>query len=384
MRTSMFVLIAVFVFTAAVGPFAPHKAWTKDPKEAGAKQGARAEERSSPNKLPEIVATNPTTADVVVTQQYHARINAQRHLKVRALTTGVLEAIRIREGRQAKQGDVLFKLSSTALKAKLEIESTEVEIAQHEFAFAKKLSDEKVVAQSEVNLSDVKLKRAKAKLELAQVELDCATITAPFDGLLGRIENPEGSRVVEGDILTTLSDNSVMWVYFDVPERVYLELMAEPGRTPAELRIGLLLADGRKFPQIGKIAAIEADFNSATGNISFRADFPNPDRLLRHGQFGTVSVDQTVKNALVIPQRAAFEILDRRCVYVVDDEGVARRREIAVRHELDNTLVIEKGLDVGDRIVVDGLYRIRDGEKIEYTLRKPAEVGAAPTSDRAK
>ena len=96
-----------------------------------------------------------------------------------------------------------------------------------------------------------------------------------------------------------------------------------------------MLANGSKFQQIGKIGAIEAKFNNETGNIPFRADFPNPDRLLRHGQTGTVLINRTLKNAIVIPQRATFEILDKRYVYVVDKDDVVHQREIVIQNELD-------------------------------------------------
>ena len=103
-----------------------------------------------------------------------------------------------------------------------------------------------------------------------------------------------------------------------------------------------MLANGNKFPQTGKIGAIEAEFNNETGNIPFRADFPNPDRLLRHGQTGTVLIHRTLKNAIVIPQRATFEILDKRYVYVVDKDDVVHQRVIAVQNELEDIFVIKK------------------------------------------
>ena len=141
-------------------------------------------------------------------------------------------------------------------------------------------------------------------------------------------------------------------------------------------KIELMLANGNKFPQTGKIGAIEAQFNNETGNIAFRADFPNPDGLLRHGQTGTVLISRTLKNAIVIPQRATFEILDKRYVYVVGKDDVVHQREIAVQNELDDIFVINKGLDVNDRIVLEGGRQVRDGEKVEYEFRSPEEVMA--------
>ena len=182
-----------------------------------------------------------------------------------------------------------------------------------------------VVSENEVKLFEAKLARAKAKADLAQAELNFTNVTAPFDGIVDRLHEQEGSLIKEGDILTTLSDNSVMWVYFNVPEKQYLEYMASPKQDKEEQKIELELANHDKFPQPGKIGAIEAQFNNETGNIAFRADFPNPDGLLRHGQTGTILIHRTLKNALVIPQRATFELLDKRYVWVVGEDDVAHQ-----------------------------------------------------------
>ncbi len=135
-----------------------------------------------------------------------------------------------------------------------------------------------------------------------------------------------------------------------------------------------MLANGSKFQHDGKIGAIEAKFNNETGNIPFRADFPNPDRLLRHGQTGNVLIRRPLKNAIVIPQRATFEILDKRYVYVIDKDNVVHQREIAIQNEMDDIFVIKSGLDVNDKIVLEGVRQVRDGDKVEYEFRKPEEV----------
>ena len=165
----------------------------------------------------------------------------------------------------------------------------------------------------------------------------------------------------------------MMWVYFNVPEARYLEYMAGHDEGEAE-KIELVLANGNKFQHIGKIGAIEAKFNNETGNIPFRADFPNPDGLLRHGQTGNVLIHRMLKNAIVIPQRATFEILDKRYVYVVGKDGVVRQREIDVQHEMDDIFVIKKGLEVNDKFVLEGVRQVRDGEKVEYEFRDPEKV----------
>ncbi len=223
-------------------------------------------------------------------------------------------------------------------------------------------------------MAKAKLDRANARRELAKAELTFANVVAPFDGIIGRPQVQPGGMVKEGDILATLSDNSLMWVYYKVSEKHYLDYMANRQRLGEEDKLELVLADQARYPHPGKFGAIEAAISSETGDIAFRADFPNPDGLLRHGQSGTILIRRTLHDAIVVPIRATFEILDKRYVYVVDQELVAHRREVVVRNERADLYVIEKGVDVGDKIILEGIGQVRDGEKVEGEFRPPEGV----------
>jgi membrane fusion protein (multidrug efflux system) len=323
-----------------------------------------------------ITATTPQATSVTVTQRYVCQIHSQRHIKVRALEIGYLEAIPVREGQAVKEGEVLFKVRPILYQAKFDAENAEAKLAQLQFNYTKKLCDDKVVSKNEVALHQAKLAKAQAKVELAKAELDFATVKAPFDGIIDRQLHQLGSLVQEGEVLTTLSDNSVMWVYFNVREKRYFEYMDDLKQKKAELKIELELADGSKFQHVGKIGAIEADFNNQTGNIAFRADFPNPDHLLRHGQTGTVLISRVQNDALVIPQRATFEVLQKRYVYVIDEDHVAHQREIVPQNELEDLFVIKDGLAANEKIVLEGIRQIRDGDTVEYEDRQPEQVVA--------
>ncbi len=221
-----------------------------------------------------------------------------------------MEAIPVKEGQRGKQGETMFKIVPTFYQAKLDAELAEAQLVQIELNNTQRLFQQNVVAKPEVALAEAKLAKAQAKVALARAELNFATVKAPVDGIIDHQRNQQGSLIAEGDILTTLSDNSVMWVYFNVPERDHLKYMKEEDQS--NLIVELLLADGQKFPHPGKIGALEADFNNETGNIKFRADFLNPESLLRHGQTGKILISRVLKNAIVIPQRATFEILAKK------------------------------------------------------------------------
>ena len=323
-----------------------------------------------------ILATSPQVKPITLTQQYVCQIHSQRHIKVRALEMGYLEAIPVKEGQQVKEGDLLFKVRPILYQSKLDAETAEAQLAQLEYNFTKKLFDDKVVSQNEVALLEAKLAKAHAKVKLAAAELDFATVKAPFDGIVDRLQLQQGSLVQEGEVLTTLSDNSVMWVYFNVPEAQYLEYMNSQRQNKDELQIELVLADHSKFQHIGKIGAVEADFNNQTGNIKFRADFPNPEHLLRHGQTGTIVISRVQKDAVVIPQRAVFEVLAKQYVYVVDEDDVAHQREIVVQDELEDIYVLKSGVGIDEKIILEGIRQVRDGDKVEYEDRHAEEVAA--------
>jgi membrane fusion protein, multidrug efflux system len=335
------------------------------------------EEQSHEEKR-KVVVTSPEVKAVTITQPYVCQIHSQRHINVCALENGYLEEIAVKEGQAVKKGDVMFKVIPILYQARLNAELAEAQLAQLEFNYTKKLSEQNVVSEREVALLGAKLAKAQAKAQLAGAELNFASVRAPFDGIVDRLHQQLGSLIKEGDMLTTLSDNSLMWVYFNVPEARYLEYMASLNHDKEDQQIELKLADGSTFKHVGKIGAIEAKFNNETGNIPFRADFPNPNRLLRHGQTGTVVIRHVLKEAIIIPQRATFEILDKRYVYVVSKDNVVHQREIVVKKEgeMDDIFLIERGLAVGDKIVLEGMRQVRDGEKVEYEFRRPELVMA--------
>jgi membrane fusion protein (multidrug efflux system) len=141
-------------------------------------------------------------------------------------------------------------------------------------------------------------------------------------------------------------------------------------------KVELILANGHKFNQDpGNVVTVEGKFNNETGNIAFRSDFLNPDGLLRHGQTGTILIHRTIRNAIIIPQRATYENLDKRYVYVVGPDHVAHQRPIAIAHELEDIFIIESGVDVNEKIVLEGVQQVHDGQKIEeFEYRKPGEA----------
>lgn len=364
-----------------------------------------------------IVVTSPQVRDVELTQQYVCQIHAWRHIEVCALDNGYLKEIAIKEGQTVEKGEVMFRILPILYKTELDTELAELQFAKVEYENSKRLADEKVISLRELALFHAKLLRAQAKAKVAEAKLSFTNVEAPFSGIVDKQRKQLGSLIKEGEILTTLSDNSLMWVYFNVPERNYLtykraaERVSGPtprdskvpeGNNPAhknreeksegpeklkllDSRIELKLADGSKFDyDAGDTVTVEAKFNNETGTVFFRADFPNPDGLLRHGMTGNIVIRQRLRDALVIPQRATFEILDRRYVYVINSEdGLVRQREITIQHELDDVYVLKPqtsrngvkiGLSVDDKFIFEGVRQVHDGDRVEFEFRPPAQI----------
>jgi membrane fusion protein (multidrug efflux system) len=213
-------------------------------------------------------------------------------------------------------------------------------------------------------LAKARLSKAHAEMEVAQAHLQFSTVKAPFSGIMDRFNVRLGSLVNEGDLLTTLSDNSQMWVYFNVSEADYLDYM-EHKKVDNEIPVELLLANNSLFPHQGKIDTIEADFNNENGNVAFRATFPNPEKLLRHGETGSVLLTKKYKDALVIPQKATFEVLDKKFVYVVSAQNEIRSQQITIAAEVPHLFVIASGINESDHILLEGLGKVHIGDVVK-------------------
>lgn len=331
-------------------------------------------ESAEHHAIHKIIVTSPVAKDVTLTRPYVAQIHSRRHIEVCALEGGYLKSIHISEGQSVKQGETMFHILPTLYSARLEADLAEAQQAQVEYDNTKSLVDQNIVSPQEEKVAKANLAKALAKVKLAQAEMNFADIKAPFDGIVDRLHEQEGSLVEEGTMLTTLSDNSVVWVYFNVPEARYLEYQKAQKNQSEQLQVALKLANHEIFDQPGTIGAIEADFDNETGNIAFRADFPNPDGLLRHGQTGTVLIHTVRPDAIVIPQRATFEILAKKYVYLVDGDDIVHQREIKIADELDDIYVMESGVEQGDRIVLEGILQVRDGQQIHYEFQDPTDV----------
>lgn len=317
--------------------------------------------------------TSPLKMDTMITKEYVCQIRAIQHIEVRALEKGYLQKIYVDEGQVVKEGQLMFQIMPLILQAEMKKAQAEADFAGVEYQATKRLSDSNVVSKNELSLAKAKFDKANAELALAQTHLQFTEIKAPFTGIMDRFQVRLGSLVDEGDLLTTLSDNSKMWVYFNVPEAEYLNYK-EHTRGDSLMKVKLKMANNEQFQYPGMVETIEADFDNETGNIAFRATFPNPNALLRHGETGNIEMDLPMKNAIIIPQKATFEVLEKKYVFVVGKDNVVKQREISIASEMPDLYIIKSGLNENERIMLEGIRKVKDGDKIDFTYEDPKKV----------
>lgn len=332
-----------------------------------------AAEKEKKEETTKFVVTSPVTMDTSFTKEYVSQIKSVKNIEIHAQEKGYLEKIYVDEGQFVKSGQLLFKIMPTLYEAELQKAEAEAKAAEIELQNITALADKNVVSKNEQALAQAKLDQARAEISMAKIHLSFTEIRAPFDGYIDRIPKKIGSLIDEGELLTSLSDNSKVFAYFNVSEPEYLEYKTN-AKNHGSSEVGLLLANNQPHRFKGKMEVIESEFDNETGNIAFRAIFPNPDNLLKNGETGKVLMTVPVRNALIIPQKATYEIQNKKYVFVVDNDNVVRSREIDITGEVPDLYFVRNGLAQDEKILLEGVQKVKDDDKISFDYMKPEEV----------
>ncbi len=316
--------------------------------------------------------TQPIQTDTSFTKQYVAQIRSIRNIEIRTQEKGFLQDVYVDEGQFVNANQLLFRIMPKIYEAELLKQQAEVKQAEIEVSNAKTLVEKNVISKNELAMAQAKLESEKAEAKLAATHLSFTEIRAPFAGIIDRLPKKLGSLLDEGDLLTTLSDNTQMFAYYNVSEPEYLNFKQQPTNNKAT--VSLKLANNTILPQKGIVETIEGEFDNETGNIAFRAKFPNPSKLLRHGETGEVLMTLPIKNAIIIPQKATYEIQDKKFVFVVDNRNVVHSKELEITGELPDLYIVSEGLNVNDKILLEGVQKVKDEDKIKYNFQNPRDV----------
>lgn len=344
---------------------------------------------------PEIATMTVSQGSTRIDNTYPATIKGKTDIDIRPQVTGFITKVHVDEGQQVRKGQVLFTLDQVQYQAAVDQARASVNVAQTAVSTAqltadnkKKLLDKNIISEYEWQMADNSLQQAKAQLAqanaalvTAQKNLAYTTVTAPSDGVIGSIPNREGSLASPSSAvpLTTVSDNSEVYAYFSLTERDVLNLIGNGERTlnaaiASMPEVELRMADGSLYGQKGKVATVSGVIGAGTGASNVRALFANPSGVLRSGSTGSIVIPTVTDSVMTIPQKATYELQDRRYVYVVNDSNKVVSTYVTVTDMNDGlNFVVNSGLKPGDRIAVEGVgTTVKDGIVI-----RPKEAGAA-------
>jgi RND family efflux transporter MFP subunit len=321
--------------------------------------------------------------------EYVAEINARQNVEIRSKIRGFVEKVYVDEGQAVRQGQLLFSISNQIHQQDLAKSEAQEKIAQAEWKAtalelenAKNLHGKKIISKAELDLAAAKVEAAQGKITEARTEVERAklnvsfsAIRAPFDGVINRIPNKAGSLLEEGTLMTTLSNNTEVYTYFNVSEKDYLEFIMNK-QNEAKTIVTLFLANGMEYPHKGVIETTESEFDKNTGNIAFRAKFPNPERILKHGGSGKILLDNHLSAALHIPQVSTFEVQDKLYVYVLNKDNVLEQKSIAPVLRIPHFYIVDEVILPTDKILFEGVQQVKSGQKISAKLVGAEEVEA--------
>lgn len=328
-------------------------------------------------QAPEIATLTVAYGTTDLNSEYAATIKGRIDIDIRPQVSGFITKVHVDEGQKVRRGQTLFTLDQVQFQAAVDAAAASVKVAETAVATAqltadnkRQLFDKNIISEYEWQMADNALAQAKAQLLSAQANLTNArknlaytVVTAPSDGVVGSIPNREGTLASPSmaQPLTTVSDNSKVYAYFSLNEKDILTLTnggAESlDKKIAEMpEVELQLADGTIYPLKGKVATISGVIDNTTGAANVRALFDNTNGMLRSGSTGAILIPHKADSALIIPQKATFELQDRRYVYTVNDSNKVASTYITVSPESDGkNFIVTSGLKPGDRIAVEGI-----------------------------
>jgi membrane fusion protein (multidrug efflux system) len=328
--------------------------------------------------------------DVPLYEDFVAQVYGESDVDIRSRVEGWVTAVNFKEGSAVKKGELLYTIDDIQYKTRVDREAsdlasakTEMVRAQNELNRVKPLADMNALSKQDLDNSTAgyeaavaKVKASEASLENAKIEFGYTRIYAPFNGVVGISKVRVGdyaSRAGSTSVLTTISSISGVRVRFQISEREYLRIaaMTQEEVTLAKKNVQLILADGTIYPQTGEVNFADREIDPKTGTLTIEATFPNPKGLLRPGLFVKTRVLlSTVPNAVLVPQRAVFQLQSMAQVFTVTDSSTLKVTVVETGAKIGDAWIIKKGLKAGDKVAVIGTASLTPNSKIEVVEMK--------------
>lgn len=350
-------------------------------------------EENKQKPIPNVSVVTVLQKDVPIIHEFVGQTYGMYDIPIRARVQGFLEGIHFREGSQVKKGDHLYSIDPQAYRADVAGRLSEIAEAKTGLVKAENdlnryrpLAEANAVSQSDLDnaiaeyeAAIAQVHAAEAYYEIAEIELGYTEMYSPIDGIIGKTEAKVGEFVGQNPnpvILNTVSDVSSVNVEFFIPEAQYLELARafvgylEKNRAPTDdddKYFELVLADGKVFEHKGEVVFVDREVNSTTGSILVQARFPNPQSIIRPGQYAKVLAHlNSLKGALLIPQSCVMELQGQYSVYIVDENSVVQTVQVKAGPQIDDYWVILEGLSPNDKVVFEGLQKVGNGIPVTF------------------
>lgn len=353
--------------------------------------GKKEEQQMPPQGPVPFPVQTVTKQDAVIYQEYTANLEGQQNVEIRAKVNGFIQKIYVDEGQVVKKGQLLFKLETQTQNQDAAAAQANVKAAQVEVDRLKPLVDRKIISEVQLETAKAKLAQSKSAYGSIVANIGFGTIVSPVNGVIGSLPFREGSLVSSASEmpLTTVSDTKIVRAYFSMNEKQLLFFNKTfKGATTAEKlkaapEVSLLLVDGSEYDQKGKLATMNGLVDPQTGTTQFRAEFKNPEAILRSGSSGIVRLPIVEKDAILVPQNAVFEMQGKKMIYVVGQGNKVKSKIIEVSGTSELNFIVTSGLNEGEVVVIEGASKLKDDAEI---IPQQAKMEAAPAvaQDTAK
>ena len=331
--------------------------------------------------------------NAITYQEYSANLQGQQNVEIRPKVNGFIEKIFVDEGQNVRKGQILFKLETNTLSQDANASKAAVNAAQVEVNRLIPLVERKIISNVTLETAKANLAQAKANYNSIASNINFATITSPVDGVIGSIPYKVGSLVgsTTVDPLTTVSDIRNIRAYFTMNEKQLIHFNKTfKGATTAEKikalpPVELILADNSVYDQKGKIETINGLVNARTGSTEFRAQFPNPQAVLRSGGSGIIRLPIEEKDVILLPQNAVYDMQGKQMVYTVGKDNKVHSKIIETNGTSGLNFIVTSGIEPNEIVVVEGVTKLTDNQEIiPQEAGKNAQSAPAPNAQAKK
>lgn len=342
---------------------------------------------------PFVTVIEVAPSDVSASAGMIGHLDSPQNVEIRARVEGFVDKMSFTEGTQVQEGALLFELDRKPYLEKLAAAEGSLAEAvaalnkyEKDVARLQPLAERRAIplqdldnALASVEAGKAGIASATARVESAQLDLGYTALKAPITGMIGAAQVSIGELVGKGEptLLATISKLDPIWFYCNVSEDLHLKSVEKAratGRKIGDLPVSLILSDGSQYPEAGKFVFIDRAVDAQTGTIRVRAEFPNKELLLRPGMFARILVDLGArKDVLTVPERALLDLQGRAFLWVVGKDNTTSQRAVVAGERANGTAIISEGISAGERIVVEGLQKVREGAPVQILPAKGSE-----------